>query len=451
MPRPDPRAVLVRAVADREWFRIGQPRAEVVGDQGAAPGGGGAEDTRSTADVYVFDMIGGWMGVSAEDFVRDVAALDVDHLNVHLNSPGGDAAEGVAIANVLRQHRADVTIWVDGIAASAASVIAMAGDEVVMSVGSQLMIHDAWGFSQGNAAEMRKAAEMLDSTSNALASTYAAKTGGTTEEWRAVMAAEAWYTADEAVTAKLADRVATDADNGSASGEQVVPGSASGWLFDWWDSLASADRHADALRALYGKASRAEAPPPPMPGQLPLQLPAPKTPAATASGSTQEERSEPVAFTDEHLDTLRTKLGLAADADEDAIVAAVTEQADASAGETDEDRDLQVPDGAVLVAASVLDDLKAQAAQGVEARQEQQRQRREQLVAAAVQDGRIRPADRAGWLNDLEKDPERKEATLASLTPGLVPLVPIGRAAENDNDPDPEASALYAQVFGKEG
>lgn len=445
MARPDLRALLAhiagRSDNDDEWFRIGQVRNEIVGEQSGQDAG---ESTRKTADVYVFDRIGGWLGVTAEDFVRDVAALDVDHLNVHLNSPGGYADEGVAIANVLRQHKADVTVWVDGIAASAASVIAMAGDEIVMSLGSQMMIHDASTIAMGSAAELRKVAEMLDSTSNALASTYAAKAGGTTEEWRAVMEAEAWYTAEEAVTAKLADRVATDEDKGTASGEQVVPGSSSGWLFDWWDSLASADRHADALRALYGKAGRAEAPPPPIPGRK-AEL---KTPAATASGSTQEERSEPVAFTDEHLDTLRTTLGLAADADEAAVVAKVAEMANAGANAP---ADVTPPEGTVLVSASVLDDLRNQAAQGVEARAEQQRQRREQIVEAAVRDGRIRPVDRAGWLNDLEKDPDRKEATLASLTPGLVPVSEIGHVRNGAApDEDPDSDALYALVFGKE-
>ena len=100
-----------RAMADlnksgqrREWFHLGQVRAEVVGEQdGDGPSG-------STADVYIFDYIGGWGGVSADDFVRDVAGLDVDHIDLHLNSPGGGATEGVAIANVLRQHRATVTV-----------------------------------------------------------------------------------------------------------------------------------------------------------------------------------------------------------------------------------------------------------------------------------------------------------------------------------------------------
>lgn len=371
----------------RDWYRIGPVRAEVVGEQ-AEDGAG------SSADVYIYDSIGGWFGVSADDFVRDVAGLDVDHLHVHLNSPGGDAWEGVAIANVLRQHRAEVTVWVDGIAASAASVIAMAGDEVVMGIGAQLMVHDAWTVAIGNAAELRKEAEVADSVSDAVASVYAAKAGGTAAEWRAVMQAERWYTGEQAVEAKLADRVATDDDKGSAGGQQVVPGGRSD-LLDWWDSMRSADRHADTVAALYG---------------------APKTPAASASGSSHKERSTPVPFTDEQLTALRTDLGLAADASEDKIVSTVAEVMKEFV------KDDGPPPGTSLVSDSVLADLKAKAEMGVEARKQQQAERREQLVQAALRDGRIRPADKESWLNDLEKDPERKEATLAALTPGLIPV-----------------------------
>jgi ATP-dependent protease ClpP protease subunit len=431
MPNPRQRALLALRPPDtddetlRRGYRVGDLRNEVVGDQGAD----GEGQSRTSADVYVFERIGGWFGVTADDFVRDVAALDVDHIDLHLNSPGGEAFEGIAIANVLRQHKADVTVWVDGIAASAASVIAMAGDEIVMSIGAQFMIHDASLVTMGNAEELRKDAEVVDKASDSIASTYAAKAGGTAAQWRAVMQAETWYTAEEAVAAGLADRVATDQDKGKASGQQVVPGGTSSF-WDLWDSLGAADRHADALRAMYGKSGRAEAP-------------APKTPAATASGSTHKERSSAVPFTEEHLATMRTKLGLAADADEDQIVATVTEVMDKFV------EDDGPPAGTVLVSASVLEDLKMQAAQGVEARKQQQAERRQQLVDAAVRDGRIRPADRAGWLNDLEKDPERKEATLASLTPGLVPLEEIGTAS-NDASSDTDADALYRQVFGED-
>jgi ATP-dependent protease ClpP protease subunit len=408
-----------------EWYRVGEAHAEVVGEQ---PDDG---SSTTTADVYIFDRIGGWSGTTASSFVRDVAALDVDHINVHLNSPGGDAADGVAIANVLRQHRADVTVWVDGLAASAASVIAMAGDEVVMGIGAQLMIHDAWALAIGDAAEMRKAAEMLDSTSNAIAATYAAKAGGTTADWRAVMENETWYAGEEAVTAGLADRVATDDDKGTSSGEQVVPGSAQPSFWDMWDSLGDADRHADIVRALYAHAGRSDAPAPPMPGR---RAGTPKTPAATASGSSHKERSTPVPFTDEHLATMRTKLGLAADASEDQIVAQVTEVMDEFV--KDESTPRALPEGAVAIDAGVLEQLRTDAAAGREAREQQQAEHRQHLVEAAFRSGRISAANKAGWLDKLRIEGEAAERDLEALAPGLIPVSEMGHdtqpAAQDD-------------------
>lgn len=425
MPRPDRRrafADLTNGPRDRDGYRIGPVLAEVVGEQ-TGDGQSDGASSRSSADVYIFDSIGGWFGVSADDFVRDVAGLNVDHIDLHLNSPGGDAWEGVAIANVLRQHRADVTVWVDGIAASAAGVIAMAGDEVVMGIGAQMMVHDAWTVAIGNAAELRKEAEVADSVSNSIASAYAAKAGGTASDWRTVMQAETWYTAEEAVAAKLADRVATEADKGQASGEQVVPGGSSG-LWDMWDSLGSPDRHADLVRALYAHAGRADAPPPRMPAHA-------QPPAASADGSTHKERSTPVPFTDEHLATLRTKLGLAADADEDKIVAQVTEVMDDYVKDDGDgstvyvDVKANLPEGTTLVDAGMLEQLRADAAAGRAAREQQQAERREQLVQAAIAEGRIAPASHDKWLTALKTDPDG-EANLANLAPGLIPVAELG-------------------------
>jgi ATP-dependent protease ClpP protease subunit len=421
-----------------DWFRVGPVRNEVVGEQdGDAP-------SRSAADIYVYESIGGWFGMTADDFVRDVAGLDVDRLNVHLNSPGGDAWEGIAMANVLRQHRATVTVWVDGIAASAASVVAMAGDEIVMGVGSQLMIHDAWTVAVGNAGDLRKEAEVADSVSDAIAEAYAAKAGGTAAEWRAVMRAEAWYTGPEAVAAGLADRVATDEDKGRAGGEQIVPGSSSGGLWDWWDSAADPGRHAAALRTLYAHAGRADAPAPRMPGRS-----ADKTPAATASGSTHKERSTPVAFTDEHLATMRTKLGLAADASEDKIVATVAEVMEEFIKDDSEPK-ASLPEGTVAVDKDIWEQTRADAQAGREARQQQQAERRERLVNQAIGDGKIAPARREHWLNALKADPEGAEAQLASLAAGLIPVNELGHdqagAAETSGINQTEYEAMAAAL-----
>ena len=115
--------------------------------------------------------------------------------------------EGISLANALRSHPADVTIQVDGIAASIASVIAMAGDRVVMQPQAMLMVHDASGLCMGNAHDMADMAALLDKISDNIADAYSEKAGGARDEWRQVMKAETWYTAEEAIEAGLADEM----------------------------------------------------------------------------------------------------------------------------------------------------------------------------------------------------------------------------------------------------
>ncbi|WP_433893044.1 head maturation protease, ClpP-related [Streptomyces sp. CA-111067] len=169
-----------------------------------------------TAELYVYDEIGYW-GTTASGLVAELSQLTgVTQIDVHINSPGGDVFDGLAIMNCLRAHPAAVTTYVDGIAASIASVIAMAGDTVVMGPHSQMMIHEASGLCIGDAGEMRSMADLLDFQSDNIASVYAERAGGTPESWRAAMVAESWYTAEEAVTAGLADEVAQRAPQTAA-------------------------------------------------------------------------------------------------------------------------------------------------------------------------------------------------------------------------------------------
>lgn len=166
----------------------------------------------SVATIRLYDPIdswGEWWGLSAKEFAQAIDALPsgITEIRLHLNSPGGEVFEAIAISNLLRAHSARVVAVVDGIAASAASVIAVTADETIMAPHSELMIHDAWGACVGNAAEMTAMAATLDSLSGNIASMYAAKAGGDVAAWRAAMTAETWYSADEAVAAGLADRV----------------------------------------------------------------------------------------------------------------------------------------------------------------------------------------------------------------------------------------------------
>lgn len=157
--------------------------------------------------VYIYDEIGGSFGVDAETFAKDLNEITAEQITLRINSPGGSVFDGIAIYNTLIAHPARIVAYVDSLAASIASVIAMAADELVMMPGSQLMIHDALGIEMGNAADMRAMSVFLDRQSDNIASIYQMKAGGEAPEWRERMLAETWMFAGEAVAMGLADRV----------------------------------------------------------------------------------------------------------------------------------------------------------------------------------------------------------------------------------------------------
>lgn len=173
---------------ERDWFKIENKKGS------------------SEAEVYIYDEIGFW-GTSAADFAGQLRDLDVSKITLHLNSPGGEVFDGIAIYNSLVSHKASITVLVDGLAASAASFIAQAGDEVIMGLGATMMIHDASGLCWGNSNDMRQEADVLDKLSNTIAAFYSARAGGSTDMWRGMMLEETWYSAQEAVDAGLADKV----------------------------------------------------------------------------------------------------------------------------------------------------------------------------------------------------------------------------------------------------
>lgn len=160
------------------------------------------------AELYIYDEIG-YFGVTASDLVTQLAAVSAPTINVRLNSPGGDVFDGIAILNALRAHPATVNVTIDSLAASIASVIAMAGDTVTVQPGGQMMIHNAQGICIGDSADMRSLADLLDKQNANIAAIYAARAGGTADDWLSAMAAETWYSDQEAVDAGLADQVGT--------------------------------------------------------------------------------------------------------------------------------------------------------------------------------------------------------------------------------------------------
>lgn len=204
----------------RTWYRI----------QNAA-------DNPSVAEIHITDVIGSWdddwlarnfgydMGVTARSFIEELARLPgtVNTIHLHINSPGGDVQGGVNIANALREQQLSkgrtVETFIDGIAASIASVIAMAGSKVHIGDNALVMVHNPWGLAVGNAAEMRKTADVLDTMRAQIVATYQWHSELTDEALNALMDAETWMDADEAI----ANGFATDKVEGLKAAASIDP------------------------------------------------------------------------------------------------------------------------------------------------------------------------------------------------------------------------------------
>lgn len=166
-----------------------------------------ASNDATSANISIYEEIGGW-GITAQQFSEDLKALgDISHINLHIHSPGGDVFDGIAIYNLLNKHPAKVTVHIDGLAASMASVIAMAGDRIVMPENALMMIHKPWGISGGNANDMRDYAELLDKVESVLIPAYARKTGKSAEVLGAMLESETWMDGRECVAQGFADEL----------------------------------------------------------------------------------------------------------------------------------------------------------------------------------------------------------------------------------------------------
>lgn len=161
------------------------------------------------AEILIYDFIGSDFfgdGVTAKGIKAELDELGlVSDIVVRINSPGGNVWDGVSIFNLLKNHEAQVHVEIDGLAASAASCIAMAGDLITMNEGSMMMIHNPWMLAMGDAGDMRKAADMLDKITSEFAGIYERRTGQSHDEVLQLMDAETWFTADEAISAGFAD------------------------------------------------------------------------------------------------------------------------------------------------------------------------------------------------------------------------------------------------------
>lgn len=177
-------------------------RSEVAGD---------------TATIYVYDVIDSMWGVSAADVARVLAGITAPNITLRINSPGGDVFEGRAMMSLLVEHPATVTAKIDGVAASAASVLALAASSVEIADGGFYMIHKGWTFMMGNADDLRQTAGLLDKVDGSIIAAYAGKSGKAADEIETLMKAETWFTAQEAVDAGFADAIMPTTNAGKAT------------------------------------------------------------------------------------------------------------------------------------------------------------------------------------------------------------------------------------------
>ena len=216
-----------------------------------------AKAGKKEADVFIYDTVGIW-GVAANDFVRDLNEIDAKTINLRINSPGGNVFDGVAIFNALKKHDAKVITHIEALAASIASIIALAGDEVQIADNAFYMIHNPYTWAVGDAASMRKTAGMLDKVTDSLIKTYTNKTGKAAAEIRELMDDETWFTADEAKEAGFADLI-TDEEEVEAAFDLSVFNNVPQQVFNTLNATKPSTRKLEHALREVGGLSKADA------------------------------------------------------------------------------------------------------------------------------------------------------------------------------------------------
>lgn len=170
-----------------------------------------AKADEEEATLYVYDAIGAWFGISASDFVQALAGVKAKLLHLRIDSPGGSVFEAEVMQTALQQHPARVIAHIDGLAASAATTLALGADEVEISDGGMFMVHNAWNIAIGNKKDMLDSAALLEKIDANIAADYQRKTGASAEQIAEWMDAETWFSAAEALTHGFVDRIYTPA------------------------------------------------------------------------------------------------------------------------------------------------------------------------------------------------------------------------------------------------
>ena len=372
------------------------------------------KDGHKRGALHLYDAVGGWDGIRAKHVVEKLEALKdegAEHLDVHINSPGGDVFEGMAIHTAIAGwSKGEKRVHVDGLAASIASVVAMAGDEIEISPTAMVMVHEPRGFAMGEAADLRKMADRLDAIRDVMVGVYAERTGLAKAEVEKLVAAETWMSASEAVKKGFADKVAEpekDEDEPDEDGDDEKPGE---------DSVARAV-------ALFKHA-------PPDVARL-LSLPFPEA-SATKPNPKEPPMSEPTA-----VDTKAFEARTVALMERAAAAEKIQGELLAITGKTTAGEALAMVAG-LKEKASKADELAAQLAK-FEA--EKRAGQVAALLDAAAREGRLTPARREELMKAdapaFARDPAQLKVFLDCLQPVVVPA-----AAPKHEEPKeaPEAS-----------
>lgn len=170
--------------------------------------------------IYVYDVIDSYWGANAKDLIKALADASGKEVHLHINSPGGDVFEARAMSAALVAYSGNVIAHIDGVCASAATYLALSGNEVRMTDGGLFMVHNSWTFAMGSGNELRQTADLLDKIDGTIAADYARKTGASEEQVKTWIDAETWFTAQEALDAKFVDAIDANTKAGKSNSAQ---------------------------------------------------------------------------------------------------------------------------------------------------------------------------------------------------------------------------------------
>ncbi|MHC9836036.1 head maturation protease, ClpP-related [Corynebacterium diphtheriae] len=404
----------------------------------------------SNFEVLLYGDIGGWDGFTAANIRSLLDEVNASSITLRIHSYGGDALEGLAIMNVLREYPAAINAVVDGVCASAATVIAIGGAErLSMAETAELMIHSPWVFADGDSADLRKAADRLDHVAANYAQIYAAKSGISADEWLGVLADETWYSAAEAVSIGLADEVTAvtpkTVDPVAAAVQSLVfakykysgRGSAPDPVINNAHVGQEGKKNMDFLASIAQRLG--------VDGKSDEATVLAALDEVLAEQASREEQPEPAGaataeidpglsvFTKANVERMLKDLTNAVDAPSVSSEASEDMETEEQNSEEPAEESTDEPaDGVINLDKDVYEDLLRRAALGDQASEDNKQREAEELVAAAIKAGKVLAVKHDQLVAAAVEDYDGLKSYFAQLAPGLIPTVEKGRGGSDE-------------------